>query len=363
MGAIITAILAVLLVAAVSVERLMLGRVGPENVAVWVSGLIVVACVVTGRWFTLTARAVAAAAVSLLTTIGIVIVGPIEHSWGLGESVALGILLAQVIRTLPARRAALLGGALGAAAIVAPVRDEHVGPIATVVGVVTLGVALAFAYIRILDQQRAVEIAETRSRERLEIARELHDLVAQHISGIMILIRGVRADPSRTSRTLDEIETAGAQAMAAMRRLVKLLRDEGTPRLDPAPELARLEADAELLRHKGLRVDMEVAEPLRHNLPVGVYRIVRETLTNVGKHAHGATRATVRVKQAAGGGIDIEVTDDGHPDPQAKPGNGFGLVGLRERLEELGGTLQSGPIEPHGWRVRAHLPPEGPPPA
>lgn len=344
------AVLAVLLVAAVTWERLAIGGpLGAENLAVWVSGLAVVACAVSGRWFDLTARAAVAVGVSWLTTTLVIILGPVEHSWGLGESLALGFLMAQVIRTLPARRAALLGVALGTAAIVAPLRDEHTGPFSTVLGVLTLCVAAAFTYIRVLDAQRGVQIAQARSRERLELARELHDLVAQHITGILMLLRGARNEPT----LLDEIETAGQRAMAAMRRLVALLRDDSAPRLDPAASVAAIDWDAQALRRQGIRVDVEVDVELDGQAATGVYRIVREALTNVGKHAHGATHVTVSVTRE-GEDIAIEVTDDGRGD--AEPGSGFGLVGLRERLEELGGTLQSGPRATGGWRVRASLP-------
>ena len=83
---------------------------------------------------------------------------------------------------------------------------------------------------------------------------------------------------------------------------------------------------------------------------------MREALTNVGKHAHRVTEVDVRVSRDTDGGIDIEVTDDGRGDTSRFAASGFGLIGLKERLTELGGTLHSGRLASGGWQLKAHLP-------
>ena len=150
-------VVALALAAVVSWERLAVdGRHhGLPQIAVWISGLIVVFCAVSGRWFRLTRRAGTAIAVSWVTTAAVLTFGPIEHSWGIGESVGLGILMAQAIRKLPAPQALGLGVALGTAAIIAPMRDEHPGPFSSAVGVLTLCVAATFVYLRELDTEHS----------------------------------------------------------------------------------------------------------------------------------------------------------------------------------------------------------------
>jgi signal transduction histidine kinase len=359
-----TTVIALALTAVVSWERLAVddGHHGLPQIAVWASGLIVVFCAVSGRWFKLQPRAAVGAAVSWLTTASVLTFGPIENSWGVGESIGLQILMAQVLRKLPAPQALGLGLALGTAAIIAPLRDEHPGPFSSAVGVATLCVAATFVYLRGLDTDHRSAVAEARAKERLSIARELHDLVAHHITGIVIQTNAIRLvldKPDRVKEDLDDIETAGVQAMAAMRRLVALLRDDDAAPLDPTPGLADIPATGAALTASGVRVNMDIdptLADLRPDLAAGVYRIVREALTNVGKHAYRVTKVDVRVSRDTQGGIDIEVIDNGHGDASRFAVSGFGLIGLRERLMELGGTLHSGRMDTGGWQLKAHLP-------
>ncbi len=352
------------LTAVVSWERLILDHDSPgvAQVAVWASGMVVVFCAVSGHWFSLVARAGTAAAVSWLTTAAVLTFGPIDRSWGIGESLGLGILLAEVIRKLPAPQALGLGLAVGTAAVIAPMRDEQPGPISTVVGVVTLCVAATFTYIRGLDTEHKLAVADARIKERLHIARELHDLVAHHVTGIIIQVNAVRLvldEADRVKAGLDDIEVSGKQAMTAMRRLVSLLRAGGGAPREPIPGVADIPTAAVALTRSGVQVSMDIdpeLADLRPDLAAGVYRIVREALTNVGKHANHVTKVRVCVKRDALGWVDIEVTDNGRAGGSRFATSGFGLIGLRERITELGGTLQSGRISTGGWRLTAHLP-------
>jgi signal transduction histidine kinase len=318
------------LIAVVSWERLALDQQhGVLQVSVWVSGLAVVFCAVSGRWFSLTTRAGAAAAVSWLTTAAVLTFGPVNRSWGVGESLALGILLAQAIRWLPAPQALGFGLALGSAAIIAPMRDEQPGPFASVIGVLTLCVAATFAYIRGLDSEHKSAVWDARIKERMHIARELHDLVAHHITGIVIQTNAIRLvldKPDRVREMLNDIEAAGTQAMAAMQRLVGLLRDDSAAPLDPTPGIADIPTAAAPLSRSGVKINMNIDHTLvdlRPDVAAGVYRIVREALTNVARYAPGAqTRVLCRYGETR---TDVVVTST--PPPASAVAHGAGLGG------------------------------------
>ena len=224
------------------------------------------------------------------------------------------------------------------------------------------------------DAQRLRELAEALERERVEqarlavveertrIARELHDVVAHAMAMIVLEAGAERVNlpegQETTHRALRSIESTGRQALAEMRRLVGLMRDDARgPALAPRPSLANLAAFVEGVRDAGLPVEVEVVgEPFE--LPPGVdmsaYRIVQEALTNVMKHA-GPARASVRVEYGERY-VELEVVDDGRGG--SPNGNGHGLTGMRERVGMFGGTLEAGAREDGGFAVRARLPVE-----
>ncbi|MGW5672196.1 sensor histidine kinase, partial [Micromonospora sp. NPDC003776] len=218
------------------------------------------------------------------------------------------------------------------------------------------------AGLRMADARRRAAAERVRRDERLELARELHDVVAHHITGIVVqaqaaqLVGGRR--PERARESLAGIETAGSDALAAMRRLVGILRDSA----DAAPASAGAERLADLVtrfaRH-GVAVRLRVPD---HDpgwppeVTTTVYRVVREALTNVARHAPGAETVAVTVTVEAGTAV-VEVVDDAPPTPARHPRRrGYGLVGMRERVEALGGTLAAGPRPSGGWSVTAVLP-------
>ena len=200
--------------------------------------------------------------------------------------------------------------------------------------------------------------------ERARIARELHDIVAHHLSVVVLQAAGARASGQASDRTLEKIEDSGRQALTEMRRLLGMLREpDEEPALTPQPGLGELPALAESVRAAGLPVRLVVdgdAAALPAAVDVSAYRIVQEALTNVLKHA-GSARAEVSVG-VVGDALMIEVTDDG-PGPQTAdpaqadpaPG-GRGLTGLRERVALFGGELLAGPEPGGGFAVRARLP-------
>jgi signal transduction histidine kinase len=202
---------------------------------------------------------------------------------------------------------------------------------------------------------------QARAAERVRIARELHDIVAHHLSVIVLQAAGTRASGKPAGPALEKIEDSGRQALTETRRLLGVLREpDPDAELAPQPGIAELDALAAGVRAAGLPVNLVVSGD-RATLPaavdVSVYRIVQEALTNVLKHA-GPARAEVAVGCAAEQ-VTIEVTDDGaerSTDAGPAPTGGHGLTGIRERVAIFGGELHAGPQPGGGFAVRARLP-------
>ncbi len=211
-------------------------------------------------------------------------------------------------------------------------------------------------------QRRAEQAA---AAERARIARELHDIVAHHLSVVVLHAAGARAAGGADPATLEEIEDSGRRALTETRRLFGVLRDpdEETGRA-PQPGIGELPALAGSLRAAGLEVSLSIHgdhTALPPAVNVSAYRIVQEALTNVLKHA-GPARAEVTVS-CADSAVTVEVTDDGpgNPAPPAANGEGEvrggqGLAGMRERVAVFGGDLRAGPRPGGGFTVCARLP-------
>ena len=206
-----------------------------------------------------------------------------------------------------------------------------------------------------LDHQAERAVAAERAR----IAREMHDIVAHHLSVVILMAAGSRASGKPSLAALEKIEDSGRQALAETRRLLSVLRgpDESAA-LVPQPGLGELDALADSVRSAGLPVHLAVDgdhAALPAAVAVSAYRIVQESLTNVLKHA-GPARARVTVN-CAGDAVTIEVTDDGTGNPAAGPHGGrHGLAGMRERVAAFDGDLRAGPEPGGGFAVRARLP-------
>jgi len=226
----------------------------------------------------------------------------------------------------------------------------------------TRGQAASLA-VRSAEAQRRAEQAA--AAERARIAWELHDIVAHHLSVIVLQAGGARASGKPAGPALEKIENSGRQALAETRRLLGVLRDPGEETgLAPQPGIGDLDALAASVRAAGLPVKLAVSGDLAA-LPaaadVSVYRIVQEALTNVLKHA-GPARADVTIG-CAEDVVTIEVTDDGAGQPgPPSPTGGHGLAGMRERTAVFGGALVAGPRAGGGFAVRARLPLGGGPP-
>ncbi|MDX2543744.1 sensor histidine kinase [Streptomyces sp. WI04-05B] len=204
------------------------------------------------------------------------------------------------------------------------------------------------------------EVAEERGR----IARELHDVVAHHMSVISVqtgLARFVFDTDRETARAaLDTIEATGKEALDELRRMLLVLRaaDDGAP-AGPMPGLAHLDEMAERVRAGGVPVTLIVEgtpRPLAPGIGLCAYRVVQESLTNVMKHAPGAS-AEVRLRYEPHQ-VTVSVTDDGEgviPD-RVRVGGGHGLLGMRERAKLYGGQIDIGPQSQGGFAVRLTLP-------
>lgn len=229
-----------------------------------------------------------------------------------------------------------------------------------------------------LERARGAEVRAALAEERSRIARELHDVVAHHVSVMTVQAAGARRlvdrDPARSAEAMAAVESTGRAALMEMRRIVGVLRDPGEPHSAggddgsapatgadraPQPGLTDLDALADQFRKAGLPVQV-VVEGTPHGLPVGVdltaYRIVQEALTNTIKHA-GPSSATVHVRHEPGE-VTLRVSDDGRGLAAALDGRrpGHGLLGMRERVAIYGGTLAVGPRRDGGFDVRARIP-------
>jgi signal transduction histidine kinase len=204
--------------------------------------------------------------------------------------------------------------------------------------------------------------------ERVRIARELHDVVAHHVS-----VMGVQAGaarrvmarrPDQAEGALSSIEASSRQAVVELHRLLGFLRHEGhDDALAPQPDLAQLpELIAQAARGE-LTVDLSIeGQPvaLPGTLELSVYRVIQEALTNALKHSAG-TAATVRVAYGPSM-LEVEVTDDGHGGGrEPNDGGGHGLIGMRERVRLHGGHLRTGPTPGGGFVVHATFPLNGGP--
>ena len=214
-----------------------------------------------------------------------------------------------------------------------------------------------------LEHERELEASRAAAEERARIARELHDVIAHHVSMMVVQAEAgpvvVERDPGSATRAFDSISTIGRQALAEMRRLLGVLRpddDRAGPSFAPQPGLDQLPALVEQVRQAGLKAELKVEGspcPLPPGMDLSAYRIVQEALTNAVRHG-GPGRARVLVRYVDGE-VQLEVRDDGLG-PRAGNGAGHGLVGMRERVNLFGGDLDAGPSPDGGFAVAARLP-------
>ncbi|MFE6747972.1 sensor histidine kinase [Kitasatospora purpeofusca] len=208
------------------------------------------------------------------------------------------------------------------------------------------------------QHQRDLHARAVLARERNQLAREMHDVVSHQVSLIAVQAGAlqVRADNRGTREAARTIRKLSVTTLDELRHMVTLLRAAGSQDREITPQPTR-EQLADLVADSGLDAELVGEVPVAASAAVerAVYRIVQEALTNVRKHAPGA-RATVVVRQV-GHGLEVTVTNTAPTRPGLRlPSSRHGLVGLRERAENLDGTLTSGHTGAGGFRVHATLP-------
>ncbi|MBB0246549.1 histidine kinase [Streptomyces alkaliphilus] len=295
--------------------------------------------------------------------------------YGLTEILAL-VTLAALVAARGAARPAAGAVPLVIAAVVLRPLTPGVGEIGIILAlllvVVVMAVTGAGLAVRFVAIDRSRRERTVRLEQRADLARDLHDFVAHHVTGMVVLAQGARTiaekRPEAVAPALRRIEEAGGEALTSMRRMVGTLRDSGTgargdePGGDLRERIESLVAGA--VPPEGARIDLTVGEGIGepgHEPPAEVvttaHRVVMEALTNIRRHARDCRRVEVVVDRK-GKSLVVRVSDDGrrrHGSGRG-PGRGFGLMGLGERVSLIGGTLRAGPAPGAGWTVRAELP-------
>ncbi|QJY46215.1 sensor histidine kinase [Pseudonocardia broussonetiae] len=316
-----------------------------------------------------TAASVALGVSISVTAIVLVLGPPGSTDMSFAEQLAMAVLVVAVLRSAPLRPALVLT-AVAAVAVVGSAllrTTDGASPAFAVLSALGWGGAVGIGLLlRDAETRRRASLEEVRSSERMALARDLHDVVAHHVTGIIVAAQAAsvvaRSSPDDVDRALDAIEHAGTDAMAAMRAMVGVLRgqDAGGARtpgaeLGGVPSLvSRFDPGGGVVRFRG---DPGIEHAV---LPAGVaatgYRVVQEALTNVRRHAPGAAAVEVDVRLREEE-LLVSVRNDGVPLGGPAPGpRGFGLVGMAERVTALGGDLTAGPTGPGLWSVAARIP-------
>jgi signal transduction histidine kinase len=263
--------------------------------------------------------------------------------WGAGREVAIGMSVVLIPVALSAFDPIPVGDLVGGVAVV-------------------LFAAAIGAAVRYQDKARQRGTDQVKLLEREQLARELHDTVAHHVSAIVIRAQAGRvvaaSDPAAALEALAVIEQEASRTLAEMRAMVGTLRQGEEAELTPQRGVADIER---LTTSAGDRphVDVELSgdlDGLRPSVDAALYRLAQESVTNAVRHARRATRIQVTV-HGDGDSVRLTVGDDGEAgafDPRSA--SGFGLIGMAERAKLLGGTLEAGPNRNRGWTVRAVLP-------
>ncbi|KJK43774.1 hypothetical protein UK23_31965 [Lentzea aerocolonigenes] len=364
---------------AAALALLMLGELvlmrtpGSAEALVWL--LSVPPCIAAvasfkSRAFTIPVTVVSVFAASFVIRLFDVNMPTILSPLTVAETAACLVLTAVIVREEPRRAATWSVGSLMAVSFFAAiVRDnwlssananEMLGSL--VLGFMAVGTGL---YFRARDTESgrliAAAVTDAQKEERIALARELHDVVAHHVTGMLVQAQAALEvsddDPHAAHRLLPGIVRSGTEALGAMRRMVGTLRqgenDDATTDL-AADVISAVERTRELGFETRLRIDLPDDVP--PELGRSVLRLVQESLTNVHKHAVSPTMIDVEICRTTGGALRVIVADDGRPHELNQ--GGYGLVGMRERVDLLGGLFSAGPRE-NGWQVLAELPLKG----
>ncbi len=265
--------------------------------------------------------------------------------WGAGREILAGIAVMVVVAVIPWL-------------VIPTAPGDIIGGSAVAVTALALGLATRFR-----ARVRAREIDRAKMLERERLARDLHDTVAHHVSAIAVRAQAglavAGADPGAAADALRVIETEASRTLTEMRSIVRALRRDDRPdRIEWAPHPGLAEV-RRLADRDGAGPAVEVTttgdvDTLSEPVATTVYRLAQESVTNARRHARGATRirVDVTVDNAA---VTLVVSDDGAP-VTVRPAPGYGIIGMAERADLLGGTCTAGPDPDGGWTVTARLP-------
>lgn len=351
----------------------------PVPIGIWATGMPTSKLgAVEARRLLAVATACAGAA-SIAVTVAIRL-GPVARgsqgaaTWLMLEPLLLAVLVGVVVRWSPSRAAVLSGSlsALGSALWVqrfligVPVLDSVAASATWLIPSLASG-TIAW-YLRWSEFARTEAIALARAEQRSRLAVDLHDYVAHDISEIVARAQAGSAvlplgDP-RVAELLAQIEAAGLRALESMDQTVRALNEDDILRPRPRGGIDEIEQLVRRFAAAGevdATVDSQVYVHIGAETGTEAYRTVVEALTNVRRHAVGATHVRVDLFQA-GDRLFVSVSDDGSADIRTAESaedsstGGLGLVAMRERVELLGGSVEAGPRQPRGWTVVAQLP-------
>ena len=281
---------------------------------------------------------------------------------GLNTMIYILVLVYALVRWGSGRQI-VIGLAVVLVAAVVSIATDYSGPAELFGGFgVLVAAAAGGAAFRYRAESRRRALDQIRSQERVALARELHDIVAHHVSAIVVQAQAGRAmatqRPEAGLEALAAIEGEASRTLAEMRAMVRVLRDGAPAEYAPQHGVADLMSLAR--RDSVPVVDVELPgdlDELPLQVDTAVYRLAQEALTNALRHARNASRVEIRVVEG-GGRLRLRVTDDGQIDSARSASHGFGLLGMTERVQLLGGTLRAGPAPGGGWAVDAELPTE-----
>ncbi|MEW2395459.1 histidine kinase [Streptomyces sp. NPDC046862] len=364
-------------------SRLVYRPIAIDSVTVWLTTLVsgplaALALVRMDRHPSIGWRAGVAAVLSTALTVWAPAVpyrqGPVV--WGALETLGLLVLITFTVQRVARPGGAFgLGAALGISVVLHPLRvsgDPRTLGTCFALLICVMAFTSLGAYLRLLQARRARAIVEVRQGERLELARDLHDFIAHHVTGMIVQANAALAvyqtSPDKVEPILNNIARSGSETLTSMRRLIHVLREEerGGPRPgELVTELGRLVSDFSATaastgagpRTGQVRLDISAAARalrLPPEVETSVHRMVQEALTNVRRHAPG-TDVTVRL-DADHTRLRVSTLNTAPArrcSPPAGGRGGLGLVGLRERIEAVDGTLTVGSTPGGGWQTTA----------
>jgi signal transduction histidine kinase len=328
-----------------TIVALLWRRTYPLVVVVIVFGSVTVA--------TVAAAAAGAGDFGLYVTVVIALFPYALFRWASGKDAAIGMGIILTVAVISGVTAALIGSTTGV------ILEPLIGSAIFLVLPAALG-----ALVRYEANARANEIDKIKLLEREQLARELHDSVAHHVSAIVIQAQAghtvAASHPDAAADALAVIEEEASRTLAEMRVMVGALRDDHAADLGPqrgVTDIERLASNAESVPIVEVFVTGDL-DDLPPSVDAAIYRLAQESITNATRHAKNAALVEVRVT-GDDANVRLTVTDDGTPDSAGRSPSGYGIVGMEERATLLGGTLDAGPGAQQGWTVTAVIPKSG----